>query len=160
MNKLLPGELSDESFAASELRPINCFYEGSLGTAETAKPALDPEHLFFTSTGRIGVILHISDGFALTMTALQRNLGDVIIGPGDVHHARQVHLFALIVCLLLLTGRAAGELLLISEGGLMLRYRLDSLTVTSSRITSHILIKQNCLLAITRLNVLHHLKVS
>lgn len=49
---------------------------------------IKPLHLFFTSTGRIGVILNMADHIALQMTALQRNMAKSIIGPGDVHHPR------------------------------------------------------------------------
>ncbi|OSX59780.1 hypothetical protein POSPLADRAFT_1048255 [Postia placenta MAD-698-R-SB12] len=68
---------------------VNKFLPGGLAMADFSGDApIKPLHLFFTSTGRIGVILNMADHIALQMTALQRNMAKSIIGPGDVHHPR------------------------------------------------------------------------
>ena len=50
----------------------------------------EPEHLFFTSSGRIGVVMHVNDDIALDLTALQSNMAAEITGPGNVQHSKCV----------------------------------------------------------------------
>ncbi|CCM01903.1 uncharacterized protein FIBRA_03974 [Fibroporia radiculosa] len=67
---------------------VNKFLRGSLTNIDISeRKSIEPKHLFFTSTGRIGVILEMNDKISLHMTGLQRNMGKRIIGPGGVHHA-------------------------------------------------------------------------
>lgn len=50
---------------------------------------LHPNHIFFTASGRIGVIVDVADSqLSLDLTALQRNLGGVIRGIGEADHAK------------------------------------------------------------------------
>ena len=71
--------------------PILKFIPGGLNDQDTQEsPTFEPEHLFFTSSGRIGVIAHVSDDVALDLTSVQNNLAASITGPGDVHHSKYV----------------------------------------------------------------------
>ena len=63
---------------------------GGLGSADLANKLLKPTAVFFTSTGRIGVVLELGEDISLHMTALQRNLAKRIIGPGNTFHAKYV----------------------------------------------------------------------
>jgi hypothetical protein len=56
----------------------------------SAEGQLKPEQLFFSGSGRIGVIIDIEAKLALQLTALQRNMAAVISGIGGVNHARFV----------------------------------------------------------------------
>jgi DNA damage-binding protein 1 len=50
---------------------------------------LEAKHVFFTSSGRIGVIVNVvDDQLSLHLTALQRNLAGVLQGVGGVTHTR------------------------------------------------------------------------
>ena len=63
---------------------------GGLGSADLANKLLQPKAVFFTSTGRIGVVLEMGEDISLDMTTLQRNLAKRIIGPGNTFHAKYV----------------------------------------------------------------------
>ncbi|KAL6302826.1 mono-functional DNA-alkylating methyl methanesulfonate N-term-domain-containing protein [Sparassis latifolia] len=68
---------------------INKFLPGGLTSGEwSGNQVLKPEQLFFASSGRIGVILELSDEISLHMTALQRNMATAIVGPGEMHHTK------------------------------------------------------------------------
>ena len=49
---------------------------------------LIPKHMFFTSTGRIGVVIDASDSMSMDLSSLQRNIAGRIRGPGDTDHSR------------------------------------------------------------------------
>ena len=54
---------------------------------ESAK--LNPEVIFFTSSGRIGIVTDVQDNeLSLHLTELQRNLAAVETGVGSVSHTR------------------------------------------------------------------------
>ncbi len=54
---------------------------------------MQPEELFFTSSGRIGVIVDVKrNDVSLHLTELQRNLAAVIPGVGGTSHTRCVPL--------------------------------------------------------------------
>ncbi|CAA7261433.1 unnamed protein product [Cyclocybe aegerita] len=69
---------------------VSKFIRGSLSSIDSTKaPLLVPETLYFTSSGRIGMIIDVKDrDFALHLTELQRNLGAALLGVGGVSHAR------------------------------------------------------------------------
>ncbi|OBZ68977.1 DNA damage-binding protein 1 [Grifola frondosa] len=68
---------------------VNKFLPGGVVSGElSGDELLKQNHLFFTSTGRIGTVLDMADEMSLHMTALQRNMAKFIIGPGDTHHAK------------------------------------------------------------------------
>jgi DNA damage-binding protein 1 len=64
--------------------------KGSLSSSEsTSNTSLQAKHVFFASSGRIGVIVDvIDDELSLHLTALQRNLVGVLQGVGGVTHTR------------------------------------------------------------------------
>lgn len=65
-------------------------YKGSLSSSDSSNnAALEEKHIFFTSSGRIGVIVDVlDDQLSLHLTALQRNLAGVLHGVGGVTHTR------------------------------------------------------------------------
>jgi DNA damage-binding protein 1 len=65
-------------------------YKGSLTSSDSSSnTALEAKHVFFTSSGRIGVIVNVvDDQLSLHLTALQRNLAGVLQGIGGVSHTR------------------------------------------------------------------------
>jgi hypothetical protein len=65
-------------------------WKPSIQDTHETRAVFNAEHIYFTSSGQIGVILHVDDETALDLTALQRNMAGVITGPGDVDHARFV----------------------------------------------------------------------
>ncbi|KAI0695725.1 CPSF A subunit region-domain-containing protein [Cytidiella melzeri] len=70
---------------------VTKFIPGGLNvqdTHESHSNTFEPEHIFFTSSGRIGVVMHVNDEVALDLTALQRNMAGAITGPGDVNHTK------------------------------------------------------------------------
>ncbi|KAI0084181.1 CPSF A subunit region-domain-containing protein [Irpex rosettiformis] len=70
---------------------VTKFIPGSLSVQDTQhdlNQTFEPEHVFFTSSGRIGVVAHVSEDVALALTDLQRNMAAVIVGPGDVNHSK------------------------------------------------------------------------
>lgn len=64
------------------------------GTAHSSEKAedlaIEAKSLFFTSSGRIGVILDMDKELSLHMTALQRNLNSVVKEMGGTTHRRYV----------------------------------------------------------------------
>jgi len=68
---------------------VNKFISGALTTPDTSSHStLEPRQLFFTSSGRIGVILHISQDISIHMTELQRNMAQVVHGHGGLSHSK------------------------------------------------------------------------
>jgi len=54
----------------------------------TPEAALVPKLLFFTSSGRIGVIVEVGPELSLHLTALERNLGKVVAEIANASHAK------------------------------------------------------------------------
>jgi len=69
---------------------VNNVIKGSLATADQSEETvLEPEELFFTSSGRIGVIVNVKQNdVSLHLTELQRNLAAVITSVGGTSHTR------------------------------------------------------------------------
>lgn len=63
-------------------------FTGTLTSQPDSNEAVRPEQIFMTSNGRIGVISKLDERISLHMTALQRNLGYFMSGPGDVKHSK------------------------------------------------------------------------
>ncbi|CAL1713378.1 unnamed protein product [Somion occarium] len=69
VTKIVPG-----SIAAQETQDVDVF---------------KPEHLFFTSSGRICQTLHVNDErISLGLTALQHNMSKKLVGAGDIRHSK------------------------------------------------------------------------
>ncbi|KAI5118862.1 hypothetical protein M0805_005306 [Coniferiporia weirii] len=51
------------------------------------KPGFRPMLLLFTTTGRIAVIIDVDEGLSRHLSCLERNMADVIQGPGNAEHA-------------------------------------------------------------------------
>jgi DNA damage-binding protein 1 len=57
--------------------------------AESKDANFQPKQLFFSSTGRIGILSIIEDTqLALSLTGLQRNMASVLPGIGGLKHTR------------------------------------------------------------------------
>jgi hypothetical protein len=70
-------------------RPANFFFSGSLATDQSEEPVLQPEELFFTSSGRVGVIVDVKNNkVSLHLTELQRNMAAVLPSVGGTSHTR------------------------------------------------------------------------
>jgi len=69
---------------------VTRFLRGGLGNTQDPHETgfFDPEVLFFTSTGRIGIVAHVNETIALHLTALQRNMGQYLDGPGETEHSK------------------------------------------------------------------------
>ncbi|KAG6837618.1 hypothetical protein H0H93_006139 [Arthromyces matolae] len=68
---------------------VTKFTRGSLTSDSTMSTSLEASQTFFTSSGRIGVIVEVTDAtLALNLTALQRNLAAVLTGIGGESHTR------------------------------------------------------------------------
>ncbi|KAI0337556.1 hypothetical protein BDW22DRAFT_1363933 [Trametopsis cervina] len=68
---------------------VTKFITGGLSIQDSHESRVfEPEHIFFTSSGRIGVVLHVADDVALQLTSLQRNMAAAIVGPGEVNHTK------------------------------------------------------------------------
>ncbi|KAF5382718.1 hypothetical protein D9615_002834 [Tricholomella constricta] len=69
---------------------VTKFIRGSIISSDSANDAaLEAKHIFFTSSGRIGVIIDVKDAeLSLHLTSLQRNLTGVISGVGGDSHTR------------------------------------------------------------------------
>lgn len=118
---------------------------GRLSTQDEHEARIfEPEHLFFTSSGRIGVIHHVNSQIAMLLTQLQNNMSDAISGPGDVVHSKYVYtveLFRHFSDKL----SSGGELLQTAEAVPMQTLKqLVSLTVISWRNSSHTPIPASC----------------
>ncbi|KAG8861744.1 hypothetical protein FRB96_002702 [Tulasnella sp. 330] len=66
---------------------VNKFIPGKLQSISNEYALIQPELLAVTSTGRISVISHIDEATSLLLTGLQRNLGYILKGPGDLEHS-------------------------------------------------------------------------
>ncbi|TRM61119.1 mono-functional DNA-alkylating methyl methanesulfonate N-term-domain-containing protein [Schizophyllum amplum] len=69
---------------------VNKFIRGSLMPTETANARLRPSYVFFTSVGRIGVIMDIH-GDPRLFTDLERNMAYVFRGVGVEHGPHEDH---------------------------------------------------------------------
>ncbi|GJE83978.1 DNA damage-binding protein 1 [Phanerochaete sordida] len=71
---------------------VNTFVPGgpaSGATAAAEQVLFETEQLFATSSGRLALVHHVADdGVALALTALQRNMGGLLVGPGETRHAQ------------------------------------------------------------------------
>lgn len=68
---------------------VSKFLRGSITPKDDNTQALEPTHLFCTSSGRIGVIVDVSDErLATHLRDLQVNMGQMISGVGGISHAR------------------------------------------------------------------------
>ncbi|KIP10587.1 hypothetical protein PHLGIDRAFT_125454 [Phlebiopsis gigantea 11061_1 CR5-6] len=70
---------------------INKFIVGGLSvqaSTDGQRPLFETEHIFFTATGRIGLVHHVNDDISLDLTAIQRNMANRIVGPGQTKHAQ------------------------------------------------------------------------
>ncbi|KAG6878094.1 hypothetical protein C0993_012421 [Termitomyces sp. T159_Od127] len=68
---------------------VTKFIRGSLTSDSSKSTDLKATHVFFSSSGRIGVIVEVTDpSLALHLTALQRNLASAVTGVGGESHAR------------------------------------------------------------------------
>ena len=58
-------------------------------TDASEQKSVQGTHVFFTSTGRIGVIMEMDNNeLSIPLTVLQSNLAKTVLGPGGVNHAR------------------------------------------------------------------------
>ncbi|KAI0304406.1 CPSF A subunit region-domain-containing protein [Multifurca ochricompacta] len=69
---------------------VNKFIPGSMTSSDSVPSdiALVPKLFFFTSSGRIGVIIDVGSELSLHLTALERNLGRVVTEIANVSHAK------------------------------------------------------------------------
>ncbi|KAH9002600.1 CPSF A subunit region-domain-containing protein [Lactarius hatsudake] len=75
---------------------VNKFLPGSMALGDPAASggggnnaiALEPKLLFFTSSGRIGVIVDVGPELSLHLTALERNLSKVVTEIANASHAK------------------------------------------------------------------------
>ncbi|THH20561.1 hypothetical protein EW146_g835 [Bondarzewia mesenterica] len=68
---------------------VNKILLGSIHSSEVSQDIdLESKALFFTASGRIGVIVDMGEELSLQMTALQRNLGKVITDVAKTPHTR------------------------------------------------------------------------
>ncbi|EPQ54734.1 hypothetical protein GLOTRDRAFT_116530 [Gloeophyllum trabeum ATCC 11539] len=76
----------DGAFHLGEL--VNKFVRGSLTTTEfSGDIPIEPREIFFTSSGRIGMVFEMGSELSLHMSGLERNMGNVLIGAGGVVHS-------------------------------------------------------------------------
>ncbi|KDQ62210.1 hypothetical protein JAAARDRAFT_121297 [Jaapia argillacea MUCL 33604] len=69
---------------------VNKFVPGESSKVSSQSRLVDtilPRQLFFTSSGRIGAILDLGPDLSLHMGDLQRNMEELIRGPGGVRHS-------------------------------------------------------------------------
>ncbi|KAG6831954.1 hypothetical protein H0H92_006555 [Tricholoma furcatifolium] len=68
---------------------VTKFIRGSLTSSSSKNMDIEASHVFFTSSGRIGVILDVTEPtLSLHLTSLQRNLAGVVPSIGGDSHAR------------------------------------------------------------------------
>lgn len=68
---------------------VNKILSGSVNTHDPQdRSAVNPEHLFFTSSGRIGLLVNVKEKVSLNLTALQRNMAKKIKGVGGIDHTK------------------------------------------------------------------------
>ncbi|KAI0754895.1 mono-functional DNA-alkylating methyl methanesulfonate N-term-domain-containing protein [Daedaleopsis nitida] len=69
---------------------VNKFLRGALSTTDAAEErAVTGSHVFFTASGRIGVIMDMaSRDLSVQMTTLQHNMAKTLVGPGKVNHTK------------------------------------------------------------------------
>lgn len=62
-------------------------FTGSV-VAQEIKGDVQPTVVFFTNTGRVGVVSHVSQDFGLLLSSLERNLNTSLPGPGGLEHSK------------------------------------------------------------------------
>ncbi|KAG6903292.1 hypothetical protein C0995_000187 [Termitomyces sp. Mi166 len=68
---------------------VTKFIRGSLTSGSSNNASFEASHVFFSSSGRIGVIVEVTDSsLSLHLTALQRNLAGAVPGVGGESHTR------------------------------------------------------------------------
>ncbi|TDL17702.1 hypothetical protein BD410DRAFT_901246 [Rickenella mellea] len=65
---------------------VNKFVPGTL-SFDSSHEGFTPRQLFFTASGRIGVVSEVHDHLSKLLTEFQRNLAGVIFGPGNLDHS-------------------------------------------------------------------------
>lgn len=64
---------------------------GIVGSEAHDTTVFKPEHIFFTSSGRICQTLQVNDRkISLALTSLQGNMAKKLLGPGDISHTKSV----------------------------------------------------------------------
>lgn len=73
-------------------RILSLVAEASIGTVHSSEKAedldIEARSLFFTASGRIGLVLDMGKELSLHMTALQRNLNGVVKDVSGTTHKR------------------------------------------------------------------------
>ncbi|KAG6854676.1 hypothetical protein C0991_003324 [Blastosporella zonata] len=68
---------------------VTKFIRGSLNSESAKNAGLEASHVFFSSSGRIGVIIEVTEPtLSLHLTALQRNLAGAVPGVGGESHTK------------------------------------------------------------------------
>ncbi|KZT28894.1 hypothetical protein NEOLEDRAFT_1239376 [Neolentinus lepideus HHB14362 ss-1] len=77
----------DGAFHLGDL--VNKFIPGSLSssTESSGEIPIEPRQLFFTASGRIGMVFEMGNELSLHMTGLERNMASVLLGSGGVSHS-------------------------------------------------------------------------
>jgi len=75
------------------VRGTHChrWHLGSVAARE-AEGDVEPRAVFFTNTGRIGVISAVPQELGYLFTSLERNLNYALPGPAGLEHAQYVNL--------------------------------------------------------------------
>jgi len=94
VTKIIRGVFSSlyrHSFRLSKEKWLSNSLLGSLTELDKSNElTLEPEELFFTSSGRIGVIVDAPKTTSLHLTELQRNMAAFIPSVGGISHTRFV----------------------------------------------------------------------
>jgi len=64
---------------------VNKFLPGHL-SFNKSNASMSPKQLFFTSSGRIGVIIDATDSLSMKLSAVERNMGKIVSSPGPAEH--------------------------------------------------------------------------
>ena len=81
-----PALCSTGSTSSNDTAPVPGSSSSGSGSSSTT---LAPQLLFFTSSGRIGVIVDVGPELSLHLTALERNLGKVVTEIAHASHAKR-----------------------------------------------------------------------
>ena len=93
MNKFIPGNQPNptDRSGASFIHTLGSLVSSDPAASDGSiapEAALVPKLLFFTSSGRIGVIVEAGPELSLHLTALERNLGKVVAEIANASHAK------------------------------------------------------------------------
>lgn len=91
VNKFISGAPFSSYFKelkCSNSRPVS---KSSLVSSDGGH-SLAARQMFFTASGRIGVVIDADEQLSLHLSSLQRNLENVIHGPGNNNHAMYVNI--------------------------------------------------------------------